>query len=133
MEDLIKKPIKGYNGWLISDMSRALLLSYYPPKFTDVYLHHITNKFPAWDYEPLPEETDLKMVGYAVNEEGIEAFVVSVNNSINRTDGSIFHCTLSLDSSKGFVPKDSNTLVVNGWDRLELPININTTPNFFKR
>ena len=134
MENLVvKKIVKGYNGWLVSPTSRALILTWFPPRFNNVYVHHITNQFKVLDTDPLPNEASIKVVGYAIDENGIEALVVSVNASLYRPDGNIFHCTLSLDQEKGFSPKNSNEIISNGWQPLDISINITNTPAFFIR
>jgi hypothetical protein len=132
-ETTLKKPIKGYNGWLIMPISRATILSWFPPKFSSVYVHHITNQFKILDTDPLLNEVDAIIVGYAIDENGIEAAVVSVNGNLYRPDGNIYHCTLSLDIEKGFSPKDSNKLILNGWKPINISINISTQPQFFTR
>ena len=133
MEPLVvKKPIKGYNGWLITPISRATILSWFPPKFNNVYVHHITNQFKVLDTDPFLNEATIVIVGYALNEDGIEAVVVSVDGNLYRPDGNIFHCTLSLDLEKGFSPKDSNKLILNDWQPLDFSINIDTYPHFFR-
>ncbi|WP_434083261.1 hypothetical protein, partial [Escherichia coli] len=75
----------------------------------------------------------LRIVGYANDSEGLEALVVEVDGTVDRTDGKIYHCTWSLDRSKGFKPADSNKLVSQrNWTAVNPPINISTKPMFFE-
>lgn len=77
-----------------------------------------------------PPVADINVVGYAYNEDmGIECLVVEVDGSTKRSDGKVFHITLSLDPEKA-KPVDSNRLLTNGWEKINSPISIATTPAF---
>lgn len=120
----------GYNGWEVSEASRAKLASIFTPKFSEFIGHHITNRFGIKSDSPLPEGKTFEVVGYACDDQGIEALVVAVDGSTQRPDGKTYHITWSLDRSQGFKPVNSNGLIANGWQEVK-PINISATARFF--
>lgn len=127
-KNFVKKVMaKGYNGYLIKDKNK--LFNFFPPKYQKVFGHHITHEFNVEEELP-PKIYEAKIIGYADSEDGIEALVVSLNNEIDRPDGSIYHITLSLDPNK-YKPKDSNTLLKKGYEKLVSPISIKIEPKFF--
>lgn len=77
-----------------------------------------------------PPVADINVVGYAYNEDmGIECLVVEVDGSTKRSDGKVFHITLSLDPEKA-KPVDSNRLLEkHGWEPVT-PLSIKNTPAF---
>jgi hypothetical protein len=121
----------GYNGWEVSEASRAQLADVFPPKFSEFIGHHITLKMGVKSDAPLPEATSFQVVGYACNEDGLEALVVSVDGDTTRPDGKTYHITWSLDREAGFKPFHSNALISSGWTQVN-PINISATARFFK-
>lgn len=123
-----KKARRGYQCWLVDGASRAALLSQFEPQFERVICHHVTYRYGVLSTDPLPPAADIKVVGYASND-AIEALVVTVDGSEKRVDGKIYHITLSLDPEKA-KPVDSNRLLTNGWEKLNSPISIATTPAF---
>ena len=124
------RPKKGYNGYLIPDQERSKILSQFPPKYSKVIAHHITNDFGV--YESLPPEIEsCFIVGHADSGDGIEALVVEVNGTVIRNDGELFHITLSLDPEK-YKSKDSNNLIKEkGFEPLTSPVSIVVEPKFF--
>lgn len=116
-----------YNGWRLSEQSKSVLMDCFPPRFADVIAHHVTlkrgNQF-------CPVAVTARVVGYAVNEAGVEALVVEVNGSTERPDGKTYHITWSIDREAGFKPVSSNTLLENGFTAVE-PIEISVQP-FYK-
>jgi hypothetical protein len=127
-----EKPRGGYQAFEISAASRSALAAQFPPKFSEFIGHHITYKMPARSTDDLPENAQIRVVGYACNEEGIEALVVEVNSSTQRPDGKTYHITWSLDRSAGFKPVKSNELIATrGYSRIEKAINITATAKFF--
>lgn len=124
----------GYQAFELDGASRSRLAQQFPPKFSEFIGHHITHKFGVWSTEPLPDDADIKVVGYAVDPEGIEALVISVNGTTTRPDGKTYHCTWSLDRDKGFKPVNSNSLIEkSGYERLSSAINIHAKPKFIAR
>lgn len=105
-----------YLAFELSPMTRAELISLYPPKFARVYCHHVTFVFdlkPATLEDKLLQELYsnpvLKLVGHAVDEEGVECLAVSVSDVLLRPDGSHYHVTHSL--AQGRKPFESNKLL----------------------
>jgi hypothetical protein len=122
---------RGYHCFLLTQEARAGLLERYPPKFPDVLAHHITIQIGVLETDPLPEPAGITVQGYSVDPEGIEALVVTVNGSTSRPDGLAYHCTWSLDRSKGYEPMHSNELIANiGWVALAEPIPVATVVAF---
>lgn len=121
---------KGNLFYVISHIDRTRLAQQFPPKFPEFIGHHITYMMGWPMNDPAPEFNDIKVVGYACDDTGIEALVVEMNGSIERPDGKIFHITWSLDREAGFKPVNSNDLLARGWDRIANPINIHASANF---
>lgn len=102
-----------YLAFALDPASRAALLSQFKPKFSRVICEHITVEFNLTDETSvvLTEElqnADIQVVGYQ-SGDGVECLVCSVNGSIKRPDGKIYHITLSLGS--GHKPVESNQLL----------------------
>ncbi len=116
-----------YNGWRIDEEAKKVLIERFPPRFTDVIAHHITLK-RGNQFRPQP--ITAVVVGYAVDEAGVEALVVEVNGSTERADGKTFHITWSIDREAGFKPVSSNKLLETGFTEVER-IEIAVTP-FYK-
>ena len=98
-----------YSALVLNKKARAELLRKFPPKFSKVIAHHVTIKFNVSKDVPLPKNAVVQVVGYATDNKGIEAAVVSVNGKIQRADGSNYHVTLSLEP--GRKPVESNAIV----------------------
>lgn len=124
------KPRGGYQAFELSSESRSRLAAVFPPKFSDFIGHHITYRRGAKSDQPLPEANTFTVVGYACNEEGIEALVVEVDGTTVRKDGGTYHITWSLDREAGFKPVKSNDLLLGGWEKVPA-INITATAKFF--
>lgn len=124
--------VSGYTGWEITGHSRSELMSAFPPMFSDVIGHHITHEFGVRSDGPIPsDDVDIQVVGYACDEDGLEALVVSIDGSTERPDGKTYHITWSLDRGAGFKPVHSNNLISEGWSPVN-PINISATARFFR-
>mgnify|MGYP004047763979 CR=1 FL=1 len=141
---------KGYTALKLSDDSRAQILEAFPPQFSNVACDHITLNFGVDQSSPLPDgEHVIEIIGHAINKDGIEALVVTVNGQDTRKDGSPYHITLSYDPDKNapasydlnkpvekrkerpFKPFHSNALIsVDGYDPVVVDISIDTTPVF---
>ena len=119
-----------YNGWLIGEDSKNLLMILFPPKYPDVVAHHVTRSMT----KEQPDDAVVRVIGYADDGEGVECLVVEVNGTHERPGGSIYHITWSIDREAGRKPVHSNDVLLrNGFDRLvygerSLSIPINTTP-----
>lgn len=123
----------GYIAYILDSKSRRELENKFPPKFSRFIGHHITYKFGVNSTYPLPKNTEnIKVVGYSVNDNGLEALVVSLNGKVNRADGSFYHITWSLEPSK-FKPVDSNNLIKSkGYIQFDNPIKIKCSVEFLK-
>ncbi len=129
--DLLRE---AYSAFLLDDKSRNELMKVFPPKYPDVIAHHVTLQFGIPADSKIPDmPNDIQVVGYADNGESLEALVVSVNGSVKRPDGKVFHITWSLDKSKGIKPVHSNNLITEmGWKEIDMPIAITVTPSVEK-
>jgi hypothetical protein len=116
----------GYIAYNLTDASRDLLLERFPPRFENVVCHHITVQHDVPAEHPLPEAASLEVVGYAVDESGVEALVVSVNGTCERPLGGTFHITHSL--AEGRAKVESNALLEYGWHWLAEPIEFEAVP-----
>jgi hypothetical protein len=127
------EPIRhGYIALELDPASRALLAVEFPPQFSKFIGHHVTYMFGIKSSVPLPTINSVSVIGYACNEEGLEALVCEVNGSTKRTDGKIFHITWSLEPDEGFKPVQSNKLIEAGYQPVK-PINITATAKFYAR
>ena len=118
-----------YEAFVVDERSRDTLAHKYPPKFSSFIGHHITHKFgvrrnPTANYGVV---VPVRVVGYACNDDGIEAFLVEVNGTITRPDGELYHLTWSLDRAKGFRPVDSKQLVQSISRNVNPPITVMTS------
>lgn len=102
-----------YLAFEISDKSRAHLLTMFPAQFSKVVAHHVTIEFnltaEKFDNHKkmLTSQTEVRVYGYAKGD-GIECVAVSINDEIDRADGSFYHVTLSLEPPHK--PVESNLL-----------------------
>jgi len=120
----IKKLSLHYQAFLLAKSSRTMLLKKYPPKFENVIAHHITHLFDSPNEKPKSPES-VKVVGIADNEKA-QALVVEIDGNTKSPDGRIYHITLSLE--KGAKAKDSNDLLVKGFEKIS-PIDIKVDPS----
>lgn len=120
-----------YNGYEIEKGSREKLITLYPPKYPNFIGHHITEKFGVKDGTVPKQPEKVIIVGYINNGKNLEGFLVSVDGTVNRPDGSKYHLTWSLDRSKGAKPYHTNWYV-NDAVKIK-PIEIDVDAKFFKR
>ena len=117
-----------YLALVLDETSRKKLEKVFPPKYPDFIGHHITLKFGVLPQTPVPDRTPVvKVVGYA-DDGSLEALVVSVDGNTTRLDGSTYHITWSLNRSKGRKPNQSNDLLSNGFEKVDTPIEVKTSP-----
>ena len=101
----------------------------YPPKHPDFLGHHITFMFGKG--ATTPPQAKINLIGYCLTDK-VECFVAEVNGSMVRPDGGVYHLTWSIDKSKGAKPVHSNAAIENnGFQHLDDPIEITTTPRIF--
>jgi hypothetical protein len=117
-----------YTAYVLSETSRAAILERFPPRFSDVICHHVTERFGVPRRKELvPKPAQIVIVGYASNA-ALEALVVSVNGLTRRPDGLVYHITLSLDRAQGRKPADANHLLATqGWSAVE-PLPVEAVP-----
>jgi hypothetical protein len=117
-----------HTAYVLTPESRAAILERFPPKFSDVICHHVTERFGvpgSKKFMPVPAE--IIVVGYACDAT-LEALVVTVNGKTARPDGMVYHITLSLERSAGRKPVDSNRLIAAaGWSSVA-PLAIDAVP-----
>lgn len=117
-----------YTAYVLTDESRSQLEEKFPPKYSKFIGHHVTIDFGVPADAEIPEQAELKVLGFKDSGDGLEALVVSVNGSTKRSDDSVYHITWSLDPEK-YSPKDSNELLKRSYKyTLSMPVLINTTP-----
>lgn len=120
-----------YSAYVLDEHSRNLLKEKFPPKYPEFIGHHITHKFGIPKDSDVPSNpSSVAVIGYA-EEDGLEALVVSIDDSNERPDGSVYHITWSLDRNKGKKPVHSNDLVMRGYEKIE-PIKILVEPKILK-
>ncbi len=115
-----------FTAYVLTNETKEVLLKRFPPKFDRTVAHHITVQFGVTEDTILPDPASIKVVGYVEEKDGIEALVVSINDSVRRPDAKYYHITWSLDPDK-YKPKDSNN-IIRGDYTLILPITIEATP-----
>lgn len=117
-----------YAAYVLTPESRELILTRFPPRFSDVICHHVTERFGVpRTMKFMPQAAEIVVVGYAC-DVSLEALVVTVNGKTARPDGMVYHITLSLDRSQGRKPADSNRLIASaGWNEVP-PLAIEAVP-----
>lgn len=119
---------KGYVAFNLSDAAHAMLLDRHPAKFPMIVAHHVTFAFGVDESFELPQDAEVKVVGYACDDK-IECVVVEVNGSTQRpSDGKLFHITIS--HTKDAKPVQSNDLLRDqGYESVE-NFFLETIPTF---
>lgn len=111
-----------YNGWMVPDTQRALVLAQFPPRFAVVKATHVTLEFET---KEIPADASIEIVGYATDDVGVEALICRVDGETERPDGLIFHLTLSVAEDRA--SKESNEVIAtHGWKPLPEPMAIRT-------
>jgi hypothetical protein len=118
--------MENYTAYVLDDKARNQLLAKFPPKYPKVIAHHVTIQFGVPADTEIPE-AKVAVVGYVDSDDGLEALVVAIYGSTERSDGNTYHITWSLDPEK-YSPKDSNTVLKSKRFTLVRSIPINTTP-----
>lgn len=104
-----------YSALVLTEKSRMKILQKFSPVFSSVKCDHVTLNYPAKS-EKKELENDFKVfvVGYKIDSElGVECLVVEVNESSIRSDGCLYHVTLSLDPNKKAKAALSNEILSN--------------------
>jgi hypothetical protein len=119
-------------GWKLDEQDRKRLLSRFAPLFPDIVADHVTLRTGTDHRTPLPRETSGEVVGEIDDGLGVQALVVRIAGTTDRSDGSTFHITWSLDRARGRRPVESNLVIARlGWRPLPEPIPIRLKPARF--
>lgn len=123
-----------YNGWKLTDAARDELLRMFPPRYPEVFAHHVTHIFGGPASLVMPPCAVINIEYHADEGEGIEAFIVLVQTERNvrgtwmRPDRGTYHITWSLDRTKGIRPVDANSLIANNPWRRKINVLVDTIP-----
>ncbi len=116
-------------GWKLDRAQRDELLQQHPPRYGNAVADHVTLETDA-AAKPLPREVTAAIVGRTDDERGVEALVVTIDGTVDRPDGSIYHITWSL--GPGRKARESNDVLRDkGWERIDAPIAIELEPARF--
>jgi hypothetical protein len=119
-------------GWKLDPGDRGRLLARFEPLFPDVVADHVTLRTGADHRTPLPRETSGEIVGGVDDGTGVQALVVRIGGTTQRSDGSTYHITWSLDRAQGRRPVESNRVIAElGWRPLLEPVPISLRPARF--
>ncbi|HEX8413298.1 MAG TPA: hypothetical protein VF637_05360 [Sphingomicrobium sp.] len=119
-------------GWKLDARDRERLLERLPPLFSNVVADHVTLCSGTSANTPLPRETSGELVGEIDDRAGVQAMVVRIGGTTDRSDGSTYHITWSLDRSRGRRPVESNAVIARlGWRSFATPIPIRLHPARF--
>ena len=103
-----------FTGWKLSKDSQDMLMLKFPPKFPDVFAHHITYMFGKNSEVP-NDSDDIKVVGVCETDT-IQCLIIKIDGTTVRPDSGTYHITWSIDKSKGAKPVDSNNAIkTNGF------------------
>jgi hypothetical protein len=119
-------------GWKLDAGDRERLLERFRPLFPDVVADHVTLRTGTDASTPLPLETSGQVVGEIDDGTGVQALVVRIGGTTDRSDGSTYHITWSLDRGRGRRPVESNAVIAQlGWRSLAEPVPIRLHPARF--
>jgi hypothetical protein len=119
-------------GWKLDPAERRDLLTRFKPLFPDVVADHVTLCTGTDHTTPLPHETRGEIVGAVDDAAGVQALVVRIGGTTDRSDGSTYHITWSLDRGRGRRPVESNAVIAErGWQPLPEPVPIRLKPARF--
>ena len=119
-------------GWKLDATDRERLLERFRPAFPDVVADHVTLRTGTNASTPLPRETRGEVVGEIDDGAGVQALVVTIGGTTDRSDGSTYHITWSLDRARGRRPVESNAVIARlGWRSLPEPVPIRLHPARF--
>lgn len=104
-----------YLAFVLSDNARSMLLLSFRPKFSKVYVHHVTVEFRLTQekldkiLQELGDPKKVVLTGFSRSDH-LELATVTLNGKTKRPDGGTYHITYSLDPPKK--PVDSNQLLL---------------------
>lgn len=119
-------------GWKLEASDRENLVARFKPLFPDVIADHVTLRTGTDHMTALPRETRGEVVGEIDDGVGLQALIVRIGGTTDRSDGSTFHITWSLDRASGRRPVESNDVIAQlGWRGLAEPVPIRLKPARF--
>ena len=119
-------------GWKLDAQDRERLLERFKPVFPDVVADHVTLRTGTNAGTPLPREKGGEVVGEIDDGAGVQALVVMIGGTTDRSDSSTYHITWSLDRARGRRPVESNDVIAQlGWRSLPEPVLIRLHPARF--
>jgi|AntRauTorcE11897_2_1112592.scaffolds.fasta_scaffold00078_47 hypothetical protein len=121
-----------YNGYELEQGSREKLRTLFPPKYPQFLGHHITEKFGVKSDNVPPQPNTVKVVGYIDNGKDVEGFLVEIDGTTDRPDGSKYHITWSIDRGKGAKPFHMKNHI-NDATPLKRPVEIDVDAKFFDK
>jgi hypothetical protein len=114
-------------GWKLDRSERDLLLSEHPPRYAEVVADHVTLEVGG---SQVPGEVKASIVGRTDDGKGVEAMVVTIDGSVDRPDGSLYHITWSLEPGRR-ARESNDVLKERGWKELDHPVPVTLTPARF--
>lgn len=120
----------GSTAFNLTEQSRQHILSCFPPRYDVIKCHHITYEHGVDGSSPLPPAPQsVVVVGYASDDDGVEALVVEVDGTTVRpVDGGVYHITLSV--AEGRKARESNDIIERlGWS-VVTPLPVTVVPAF---
>ncbi|MCY1671817.1 hypothetical protein OVA07_12480 [Novosphingobium sp. SL115] len=103
-------------GWKLTEQCRAALLAAYPARYANVVADHVT--LSVGGTQAPHQVSHARIVGRADDGLGVEAMVVSIDDSTVRPDGKTWHITWSL--AEGRVARESNDVIAElGWHAMD--------------
>lgn len=130
MSEDLSFQLDGSTAYNLSEASREHILSCFPPRYETIKCHHITYEHGVKETSALPPAPlSVLVVGYATDDQGLEALVVEIDGSVTRpVDGGIYHITLSV--ADGRKARESNDVIEKlGWTRIA-PFPVGVVPAF---
>lgn len=118
--------IKGYTCFVLPKAEKNKLLATIPFTHPNRIAHHITYEYGVT--EQMPPTPSIVMIVGVIDKDGIQAIVASIDGTVKRPDGKIYHITWSLDPGKK--AWESNTILSKyQYEKID-PIRIQVEPKF---
>lgn len=116
-------------GWKLGEQDREQLLLQFEPLFPNVVADHVTLCIDPDGRASLALERSGEIVGEIDDGAGVQALVVRIGGTTDRSDGSTYHITWSLDRKRGRRAAESNDVIARlGWRPLTEPISVRLVP-----
>ena len=117
-----------FTGYELTKASRDKILKKFPPKYEKTICHHITEKFGVAKDAPAPKmPKSVSIVGYIDSGDGVEGLLVEIDGTSDRSSGSKYHITLSIDNDRK--PVETNKYVNSA--KIITPFEIKVIPKNF--